>query len=204
MIVDFHIHSKYSGDSIIEPAAIVKIAKKKGLNGIAVTDHLTIKGGVEALALNTDPDLLVIVGSEIETLHKADVVGLFLTEEIKSRGTIEVIEEIRAQGGVAFWAHPFREGKRLLPPSLIHHVDLIEGFNSKTSASRNRLAQDLAYQYKKPLIGTSDAHHASEIGNGKTLVRAPNASAVKDALAQGKTAIVDSKLSYEYLYDVSS
>ncbi len=202
MLVDLHIHSKYSGDSILEPATILKIAKKKRLSGIAVTDHLTIKGGKEALKLNTDPDFLVVVGSEIETTHKEDIVGLFLSEDIRSRRAIEVIEEVRAQGGIAFWAHPFRAGKNLLRGDLIERVDLIEGFNSKTSASRNKLAQQLAYRYKKPLIGTSDAHHASEIGNGKTLVYAPDASAVKDALAPGKTEIVDSKLSYDYLYDV--
>ncbi|MGZ4902278.1 MAG: PHP domain-containing protein [Halobacteriota archaeon] len=201
MIVDLHIHSKYSGDSVIEPMTILKIAKKLRLNGIAVTDHLTIKGGIEARKLNTDPDFLVIVGSEIETDNREDIVGLFLTEDIMSRGAREVIEEIRAQGGIAFWAHPFRAGKNLLRADLIKRVDLIEGFNSKTSASRNVLAQELAYQYTKPLIGTSDAHHASEIGNGKTLVHAPDANTVREALARGKTEIVDSKLSYSYLYD---
>ncbi|MGZ4938023.1 MAG: PHP domain-containing protein, partial [Halobacteriota archaeon] len=130
MIVDLHIHSKYSGDSVIEPMTILKIAKKLRLNGIAVTDHLTIKGGIEARKLNTDPDFLVIVGSEIETDNREDIVGLFLTEDIMSRGAREVIEEIRAQGGIAFWAHPFRAGKNLLRADLIKRVDLIEGFNS--------------------------------------------------------------------------
>ncbi len=203
MIVDLHIHSKYSGDSIIEPLTILKLAKKKRLKGIAVTDHLTVRGGIEALKLNRDPDFLVIVGSEIETTNKEDIIGLFLKEEIRSRRAIEVIEEIRAQGGVAFWAHPFRMGKNLLSPDLIKRIDLIEGFNSKTSASRNRLAQQLAHRYKKPLIGASDAHHASEIGNGKTEVHAADINAVKEALVQGETEIVDSKLSYAYLYDAA-
>ncbi len=201
MIIDLHIHSKYSGDSITEPRTILKTAKKLRLNGIAVTDHLTIKGGVAARKLNTDPDFLVIVGSEIETNNREDIVGLFLTEDIRSRGAGAVIEEIRAQGGIAFWAHPFRAGKNLLRADLITRVDLIEGFNSKTSASRNELAQQLAHQYTKPLIGASDAHHASEIGNGRTLVHAPDVNTVRNALARGKTEIVDSKLSYSYLYD---
>ncbi len=201
VIADLHIHSKYSGDSIIEPRTILKIAKKKRLDGVAVTDHLTIRGGVETSQLNKDPDFLVIVGSEIETRNREDIIGLFLTEEIRSRRTIEVIDEIKAQGGVAFWAHPFRVGKNLLPPNLIERVDLIEGFNSKTSASRNKLAQQLAYQYKKPLLGTSDAHHASEIGNGKTLIHDADMDTVKEALFQGRTEIVNSRLSYEYLYD---
>jgi len=42
---DLHIHSKYSQDGILEPKAIVDIAASKGLKGIAITDHNTIKGG---------------------------------------------------------------------------------------------------------------------------------------------------------------
>lgn len=203
MILDLHIHSKYSGDSIVQPADILKVAKKKALHGVAITDHLTIKGGVATQKLNNDSDFLVIVGSEIETDSKVDIVGLFLTEEIESRASADVIKEIKAQGGIAFWAHPFRAGKNLLRADLIERIDLIEGFNSKTRASRNELAQQLAHEYNKPLIGASDAHNASEIGNGKTLVRGADSSTIEEALAKGETEIVDSKLSYDYLYDTS-
>jgi predicted metal-dependent phosphoesterase TrpH len=202
-ILDLHIHSKYSGDSIVEPADILKVAKKIALHGVAITDHLTIRGGVATQKLNNDSDFLVIVGSEIETDSKEDIVGLFLTEEIESRASADVIKEIKAQGGVAFWAHPFRAGKNLLRADLIERIDLIEGFNSKTRASRNELAQQLAHEYNKSLIGASDAHNASEIGNGKTLVRGVDSSTIEEALAKGETEIVDSKLSYDYLYDTS-
>jgi len=137
LIFDLHIHSKYSGDCTMEPAIILKVAKKKGLDGIAVTDHLTIKGGIETRKLNNDPDFLVIVGSEVETDDKADLIGLFLEEEIESTKTVDVITEIKVQGGLVLWAHPFRFGKNLLSGDVIPQVDLIEGFNSKTSASRN-------------------------------------------------------------------
>jgi len=201
VIFDLHIHSKYSGDCIMAPITILKVAKKLGLDGIAIADHVTIKGAVETRRLNDDSDFLVIVGSEIETANKEDLIGLFLTEEIKSRNTADVIAEVKAQGGIIFWAHPFRVGKNLLRPEAIKSLDLIEGFNSKTSASRNALAQQLARQYDKPVIGTSDAHEAVEIGNGKTLIDCADFGATKESLTYGKTQIVDSHLSYEYLYD---
>jgi len=50
---DLHIHSKYSSDGILEPERIVKIAIKRGLNGIAVTDHNTIKGRLISLIGNS-------------------------------------------------------------------------------------------------------------------------------------------------------
>ena len=201
MIFDLHTHSKYSGDSSIEPAIMLKVAKKRGLDGIAVTDHLTIKGGIETRKMNIDPDFYVIVGSEVETHNKEDLVGLFLTEEIKSRNAEDVITEVKAQGGLVFWAHPFRFGKNLLHSDVIQQLDLIEGFNSKTSASRNALAQQLAREYLKPVIGASDAHQAFEIGNGKTFIPDTGFDKIKEALASGKTKIMDSCLSYDYLDD---
>jgi predicted metal-dependent phosphoesterase TrpH len=202
LIFDLHIHSKYSGDSTLEPATVLKVAKKRCLDGIAVTDHLTIRGGIETRKLNSDPDFCVIVGSEVETHNKEDLIGLFLEQEIEARHTEDVIAEIKAQGGLVLWAHPFRFGKNLVPALTIPQVDLIEGFNSKTSASRNELAQHLAREYDKPVIGASDAHQAFEIGNGKTLIDGAGFDQAKEALASGKTKIVDSRLSYDYLDDM--
>ena len=46
MLVDGHVHTKYSFDSSIEPKTLLKVAKKKGINTLIITDHGTIKGGV--------------------------------------------------------------------------------------------------------------------------------------------------------------
>ncbi len=201
MIVDLHIHSKYSPDSTVEPKTILKVAKERGLQGVAVTDHNTIRGGLETLKINNDPRFLVIVGSEIETDDKEDIIGLFLTKEIQSTRTKEVIKEIKEQGGIVLWAHPYREGKNLLPSNLIKSVDVIEGFNAKTYESQNLSAQQLAERYHKPVVGASDAHSASEIGNAATMVNCSNIEAIKDSIIKGKTQIIGFKLSYDHLYD---
>ena len=44
MKYDLHIHSIYSYDSYLRPENIIKMAKKRSLNGVAVADHGTIKG----------------------------------------------------------------------------------------------------------------------------------------------------------------
>jgi len=199
--VDFHIHSADSPDSNIEPRTVLKMAKKKGLHGVAVTDHDTIRGGLKTLKVNTDRSFVVIVGSEVETTDKADIIGLFLTQEIQSRDASEVIEEIKQQGGVAMWAHPYREGKNLLPSVLIKRIDMIEAFNAKTLESQNMLARALAERYRKPVVGSSDAHAAQEIGNAATLVNCSSIDGVREALIKGKTQIISFKLSHEHLYD---
>ncbi len=64
------------------------------------------------------------------------------------------------------------------------------------------LAQQLAREYDKPVVGASDAHQAVEIGNGKTLVHDTSFDKIREALVSGKTQIVDSCLSYDYLDDM--
>jgi predicted metal-dependent phosphoesterase TrpH len=168
MILDLHIHSKYSFDSILEPKRIIKVAKKRGLDGIAITDHNTIKGSIEAKKINSNPDFLVIVGSEINT-EIGDITGLFLKEEIKSRNSMEVIEEIKKQGGIVVLPHPFRGHK--LNDKLISAVDVIESFNSRSGRIENEMSAKLAKRCNKPVIAGSDAHFSSEIGAGKIIIK---------------------------------
>ncbi|HYA32413.1 MAG TPA: PHP-associated domain-containing protein [Candidatus Bathyarchaeia archaeon] len=202
MILDLHIHSKHSTDSPIEVATILKLAKKKGLQGVAITDHNTIGGGIEALRINRDPGFATIVGCEIETTDKVDILGLFLTEEIQSREGNEVLEEIKEQDGVAVWAHPYRGGKNLLPSPLIRRMDVIEGFNAKTLESQNMLARALAERFRKPVIGVSDAHAAAEIGNAAAMIDCSSPDEIKEALLKGQTHILGFKLSNAQLYDL--
>ena len=67
MRYDLHVHSKYSYDSFTSPEKIIKVAKKRGLDGVAITAHGTIKGGIEAPKIHKDKDFQVIVGAEIKT-----------------------------------------------------------------------------------------------------------------------------------------
>ena len=39
MKIDFHIHSKNSLDSFMSVDGIVRTAKKRGLDGVAIVDH---------------------------------------------------------------------------------------------------------------------------------------------------------------------
>ena len=67
MILELHIHSRFSYDSLLSPEKIVKAAEKKGMDGIAITDHNTIEGGLKAQSANKNGSIAVIVGSEVNT-----------------------------------------------------------------------------------------------------------------------------------------
>ena len=167
MKYDLHIHSKYSSDGIIDPEKIVKTAVKRGLDGIAITDHNTIKGGLKAKNYENE-DFTVIVGSEIST-EIGEIIGLFLEEEIKSKDVQEVVSEIKDQNGIIIIPHPFDE----LRHSAFHpaeedveFIDCIEGFNSRCVFQKyNKKAVEFAMNHNLAITAGSDAHFAWEIGN---------------------------------------
>lgn len=164
---DCHIHSNYSHDSLMRPGRILKQAKKMGLTGVAITDHDTIRGSLEARRLEKEIGVTVIIGVEVLT-DSGDIIGLLVNEEIRSRRWDEVIDEIREQGGVAVLPHPYREHQDV--SELAKAVDLIEVWNARSTVEQNERALELARRLRKPGIYGSDAHTYAEIGNVSALV----------------------------------
>lgn len=195
LILDLHVHSIYSRDAILSPEKIVKIAKIKGLSGVAVTDHETIRGAIKAKSVVFD-DFIVITGTELKT-DKGEVIGLFIEEEIKSREFTEVTDEIRDQNGVIMLPHPYRN--RLEDPkNLLKAVDLIEGLNARIPKELNRKAQYLAIDHGLPIVAGSDAHTPFEIGRARTIVPVSEASNIKDCLLSGEVMIEGRESSYPF------
>lgn len=78
MAVDLHCHSTYS-DGSLTPIELLALAKKEGLEAIAITDHDTFEGFFEAAKASADYSVEVISGIEISTEHKKEsihVLGL--------------------------------------------------------------------------------------------------------------------------------
>ena len=65
MRLDLHTHSRYSPDSKLEPIEIVKAAKQRGFDGVAITDHNAIEGSRLAWEYGRANGFLVIRGAEI-------------------------------------------------------------------------------------------------------------------------------------------
>jgi predicted metal-dependent phosphoesterase TrpH len=146
--------------------AIVQLARKRGLDGIAVTDHNTIKGGVEAKQYETD-DLKIIIGSEIMT-ERGEVTGLFLTREVVARDFRSVVADIKSQDGVVVIPHPFdRLRKSAFHPRAedAELIDAIEVFNARcVFPGDNRRAAEFAAAHNLAVVAGSDAHYGNEVG----------------------------------------
>ena len=199
MRYDLHIHSKYSSDGVLDPKKIVKIAIKRKLDGIAITDHNTIKGGLETKKYE-QADFQVIVGSEIMT-ERGEVIGLFLTEEIRSTDIQDVISEIKDQNGIVIVPHPFDEMRH----SAVHPgeedvklIDCIEGFNSRCIRGKyNRNAVEFAMKHNLTIVAGSDAHFSNEIGNAGIIAETEDVTEdIRDLIMTNNIAIFGIRSSF--------
>lgn len=170
---DFHSHSNYSRDSVINPRAFVDTCVRKRVDCIAVTDHNEIEGAfvIEKLARHqAEGKLKVIVGEEVKTAE-GEVIGLFL-KELVPRGLSpeDTVRAIHEQGGLAVVPHPFDTFRRSVITAdalerIKHDVDAIEGFNCRNILARHDAkARALAESAGKPTTFGTDAHSPWELG----------------------------------------
>jgi predicted metal-dependent phosphoesterase TrpH len=174
MLVDLHMHSRHSWDCTTPIDELLDAALAAGLGALAVTDHDTIAGGVEARARAAERGLplQVIVGSEIKTAADGEVIGLFLREEVApGLAFAETLERIRAQGGIVYVPHPFDHfhttPERSLLLEHVGEIDVLETANARLWLERdNRAAERFAGEHGLRRGAGSDAHVPEGIGTG--------------------------------------
>ncbi|HET7082309.1 MAG TPA: PHP domain-containing protein [Candidatus Limnocylindria bacterium] len=172
---DFHIHNRFSRDSILSEDKFIRVAMERGLTHVAVTNHNNVEGAIavrdRAAALGVQEQLTVILGEEVST-SDGEVVGLFLERTIPRGLTADqTADEIHAQGGLVSIPHPFDPFRashiRRAPLEALAaagKIDMIEVFNSRvTFARHNQEAAEFAALHAIPGIACSDSHSAFEV-----------------------------------------
>lgn len=178
--IDMHLHTIYSGDSLIKPIDLLKRVKIKGLDGFAITDHNTLKAYKILKKKARGKNIIIIPGMEIET-HVGEVIGLFIDNEInvKDNDFFNIIEKIRENNGLVIIPHPFdflrnnHLKMNLLSDKIIKkHIDGIEIMNSRIIFKKCvNAAKKFNEKYELFETGGSDAHTVKEIGNGFTFIQ---------------------------------
>ena len=148
MKLDLHIHSQYSEDAFGSPKEIMKSVKKKGLQGMAITDHNTVKARQNVLALNSK-DFIAIPGIEIST-KDGHLLGLNVSTVIPSKLSVqETVELVYDDGGIPIVPHLYRNMSGIKPEklSLIQNkITAIEVFNGCSQLKTNLKTGELAEQ----------------------------------------------------------
>lgn len=194
---DLHVHSYYSGDGASSPESLVAQAKRRGLSGIAITDHNSCRAmdhcldsGLMTADGKAVDGFLVIPGVEVSTADGHLLcIGVTMPRRVNVPA-LDVEREILERGGVAIPAHPYDRWRAGIREEILEKMqtNVIEGFNAAvTSKSYNEQAKLYAARRGKVTTAGSDAHHASAVGFASTGFELPELSvaALLEALPRG-------------------
>lgn len=184
---DLQVHTRVSPCSRAEPRDIVASARRRGLAGIAITDHDTVAGH-DSIREYATADLELVPGCEVTTTQ-GHLLGLGIEHAPPQTGPLEAIDAIHREGGVAVLSHPFdrlREHYERDLAAIADAVDGVEVVNSRCILPRdNRRARTFAAQHDLAAIGGSDAHFPGEVGRAYTVCAQP----VLEAIRAGETDV---------------
>lgn len=162
--LDLHVHTNRSPDGSTRPEDLPGVAKERGLDGFAITDH-------NILSSDTSNELLILPGVEISTCD-GHVIGLGISQMIpRGLSADETIRKIRDYGGVSIVAHPYDLLRSAVKPHLLtERPDAVEVINSASflhSYSWSR-ARKFAEKGHYSMTGGSDSHIPDTLGRAYT------------------------------------
>jgi predicted metal-dependent phosphoesterase TrpH len=175
-----HCHTVYSNrhrrrfDALNTPREMIEAAIRKGLNGLIITDHDSVKGALAGRKVARDYEgFRVIPGAEV-TSRSGHILAIGIEFNVpKGLSVEETVEGIHDLGGIAITSHPFSSRVR---PSLGEEclkTDGIEVFNATNKGLANFKAMSLARQHSRPGTAGSDAHWARTVGNAGVICDDP-------------------------------
>jgi predicted metal-dependent phosphoesterase TrpH len=194
--LDAHVHTRHSGRTSLYPLSLImresynrpehvyRLAKARGMDLVAVTDHDCVAG---ALALADKPD--VIVGCEVTAAFPRDGVRVhlnvlditeaqFLEIERRRHDVAVLLPYLREAGIFTSLNHVASRVNGLVDAAhvaaLVPWIDAIEVRNGSRLATQNLTAAALADATGLARLGGSDAHTTR--GIGRTWVEAPQAT----------------------------
>ncbi|NWF86846.1 CehA/McbA family metallohydrolase [Candidatus Bathyarchaeota archaeon] len=203
--IDLHVHTYYSYDSLISSEELVFYARKRGLDGVAITDHDKVDG-VSKIAKETD--FFILPGIEVSTLN-GHVIGLNVQEQIPQKLSVgETLDRIHEAGGIAVACHPTAFLKQSIGKNLNSKFDAVEVINASAFPFQHyvRKSKQIASDLGIAGVAGSDAHYGPEIGCAYTLIDAELEAenivkAISNGLCQpfGKAIPLKTRLKREFL-----
>lgn len=212
--IDMHVHTNHS-DGMSDVSSILKKARKKGI-GIAITDHNTIDGVIEAYKIKEKNDLII---PGIELHSKAGPHFLFYFDNVKelkmfykkkvlpfkkegslykSNLTIEMIEKLALKATVSI-AHPEAPlwanidnmiKKHKIKTKIFRNVHASEIMCGQLSRKINIKGMHFAKKYKLSVTGGSDAHSSIEVGTVLTVAKADDIKEFLKAIRDKKSFVI--------------
>ncbi|MCC6013966.1 MAG: PHP domain-containing protein [Candidatus Verstraetearchaeota archaeon] len=199
--IDLHVHTNFSKDGFSSINEVVKYAKAKGLDGIAITDHDVLINEKVIEKISKENNIIIIPGIEVTTKYGHLII-------LKPSNLKNDIEEL-LKNEIIIIPHPLDPfshgiGKKIIK-KILNKKPLIEVKNSSTLPIYNKLAEKLAKKYNLGMVGGSDAHIAYMIGTSYTIIEVEdrNINEILNAIKDGRTIAYGgfSLLSIKFLFE---
>jgi len=215
--VDMHFHTNHS-DAYTKVRSALSQAKKKGV-GLAITDHNTPSGAVEAHRMR--PEVLLIPGMEVSAedgphillyfYELAEMVDFYEREIERRKGkspymatslsTIDLLDCSARYNCVRAAAHPygyliFNKGvakcieKEYLSEETLTRFEAIEVINGGMRRNLNRKASDLAVRKGLGLVGGTDGHTLNDLGSIVTCAPSADVEGFMGDIVHGRSFVV--------------
>ncbi len=186
MLIDLHVHSRYTPGCPFAPVEAVRRAREAGLDGVVFTDMNTMEGLAEIREAGRAEGFLALCGVEIAT-DRGHYLAFFpdpgnVPALPQIFGTPpwpvqDVLSKVAAMGGAVVAAHPYDKSIERPGGDVIFSLEglsAIEGLETRRKAAVNDLAVEAADHMGLPCVGGSGAREAlAEIGKAATLFRDP-------------------------------
>lgn len=193
MLIDLHTHtSPLSWDSELTPDDVIDVAKQRGLDGVAFTEHDAAFDPEEARALARRHRFLVFAGIEMNVEEGHALVYGLHRYEVAMHRMRELVSRVRAAGGAMIAAHPYRrwmpepvvlqtmqwddlreyeqalhraEGVGLFRVERLCAMDVLNGRGSR---EQNSFSHQVCDRLGLPRTGASDSHRPEDVGRAAT------------------------------------
>ena len=189
--VDLHIHTLDDPLDALDYSAheLLERARTLGFRVLAITLHDAVFDRPEVFADAASMGILLIPAAEVR-LEGADVILLNVSaEEIAPLRNLDDLAALRAHRGSSLFTiapHPFYVLGGSIGGKLVERIDLFDAIELCHFWSRlfnpNKRAIEIAEQFGKPLIATSDAHQLHAFGSNYTSIPQPAELTVENVL----------------------
>jgi predicted metal-dependent phosphoesterase TrpH len=189
MIIDLHVHSRFTRGCDLDPGLLIKRAREAGLDGLCFTELNAIDGAADLHELGRTvgaaAGVKVFVGMELATDRGhylcyfpepeavPDPVQMWGSNADRPWPVAETLAKVASLGAVIVAAHPY---DRETPPASgdfiygLKGLAAVEGYNARRRAQVNNLASEAAEALRLPTIGCSDVRNdVAELGKAATL-----------------------------------
>jgi len=203
--IDLHLHTKedpFDGEFIKYSAKeLISHAAKLNFDAIAITNHNKVTYSDELKECAEKKGILLIPGAEIKIKGKQVLVYNVTQRDIEKIKTFDDLRKIKNKDNMVIAPHPYFVYPQCLKKKLEEEIDVFDAIEYShfyvNLINKNKKAVKMGKRYRKPLVGTSDAHFLHQMNNTYSLIDSKkDRLSIINAVKKNKVKIVTRPLLY--------